>query len=76
MLNAEALILPSYSENFGNVVVEAMLCKTPVIISKKVGLYKEAERSNAAIIVSNNMEDIAKGMEKLITDIELKNLMY
>jgi len=28
---AELLILPSYSESFGNVILESMACKTPVI---------------------------------------------
>lgn len=35
--NAEFLILPSLHENYGNVVVESLMCSTPVIVSEFVG---------------------------------------
>lgn len=35
---ADLFLLPSHAENFGISVVEAMVCKTPVIISKHVNL--------------------------------------
>ncbi|MEP6583360.1 MAG: glycosyltransferase [Ginsengibacter sp.] len=38
---AEAFILPSYQENFGIAVVEALACKKPVLISKQVNIWRE-----------------------------------
>jgi len=38
---ANLFLLPSRHENFGNVVVEALACGCPVVISDKVGLHDE-----------------------------------
>ncbi|MGI4751807.1 MAG: XrtY-associated glycosyltransferase XYAG1 [Janthinobacterium lividum] len=43
----DLLILPSYNENFGNVVIESLAVGTPVLISKNVGL--------ADYVVSNQL---------------------
>jgi glycosyltransferase involved in cell wall biosynthesis len=37
----DLFVLPSYHENFGNVVLEALACQCPVLISDKVGAYDE-----------------------------------
>jgi glycosyltransferase involved in cell wall biosynthesis len=48
---ARALVLPSYSENFGNVVVEAMAAARPVIVTPEVGVADLVERSGAGLVV-------------------------
>jgi glycosyltransferase involved in cell wall biosynthesis len=47
---AEALILPSHQENFGFVVVEAMACATPALVSDKVNIWREVEASRAGFV--------------------------
>jgi glycosyltransferase involved in cell wall biosynthesis len=42
--------LPSLSENFGNVVIEAMMMETPVVLSPEVGLAPEVEAAGAGIV--------------------------
>jgi glycosyltransferase involved in cell wall biosynthesis len=46
----EALILPSHHENFGMVVVEAMSCSRPVLISDKVSIWREIAASSGGVI--------------------------
>ena len=36
--SADVFVLPSFAENFGNAVVEALLCNTPVVLSPHVGV--------------------------------------
>ncbi len=55
-------ILPSYSENFGMSVVEAMLCHTPVIISKQVALADQIVANEAGIVVDLDEKSIREAM--------------
>lgn len=44
--NHQLLILPSYNENFGNVVIESLSVGTAVLISKHVGLANYVVKNN------------------------------
>src|SRR5262249_19086881 len=46
--DASLFLLPSYSENFGIAVVEAMACGVPVLISDKVNIWREVVADGAA----------------------------
>jgi glycosyltransferase involved in cell wall biosynthesis len=70
--NALMFVLPSYSENFGMSVVEAMACGCPVVISDKVGIYKEIADNNAGIIVKTDVESVEEGIFKLLNDEKLR----
>ena len=55
LVDSDLFVLPSYSENFGMSVIEAMLCGTPVIISDKVGISDEVRKNEAGIIHYKNI---------------------
>lgn len=69
---ADVFVLPSYSENFGMAVAEAMICGTSVVISDKVGICKEVEENNAGIVVKTNAESIFKGVKDLLNNKDLR----
>lgn len=53
---AEVFVLPSHQENFGMVIVEALACGIPVLISKKVNIWREIDQSKAGLIAEDNIE--------------------
>ena len=83
--DSDIFVLPSYSENFGMAVVEAMTCGLPVVISNKVGIYREVEKNKAGIVVNidigkhltnqinqrNKRNEINQNAESLYKGIEL-----
>ena len=73
--DADIFALPSYSENFGIAVVEAMACRLPVIISNKVNIWREVERAKAGLVVDCNIESLSEAMNDLIDDKEARAQM-
>lgn len=47
----EAFLLPSYQENFGIAIVEAMACKKPVLITKHINIWKEIENGQGGWVL-------------------------
>ena len=73
--HASLLALPSYSENFGNVVIEAMAAGRPVIVSKDVGLAPMVEQQGVGLVVDGDSGRLAAAIERLLTDAPLAKSM-
>lgn len=70
-----ALILPSETENFGNVVVEALNQGTPVVASTGTP-WSVLEKYQCGFQISNSPQEIANTINKMIElPIEAYNLM-
>ena len=65
--NACALILPSKSENFGNVVGEALLKKTPAVVSKFTAWNELSTNTEALLIVDTEASAIKEKMLSLVS---------
>lgn len=63
--NAYFTILPSHTENFGNVVIESLAQGTPVIASKG-SPWGILEENNAGFWVKNDVKSIAKVIDEVI----------
>ena len=63
---AEAMILPSHQENFGIVVAEAMACRTPVLISDKVNIWREVESSGGGLVEPDNVDGTRNLMQRFL----------
>lgn len=65
---ANLFVLPSYSENFGIAVVEAMGAGLPVVISNRVNIWREIDAARAGRVVKPNAEEFAKSILALLDD--------
>jgi len=71
---AEAFILPSHQENFGQVVAEALSANCPVLISNKVNIWREILKDNAGMVCDDTVEDTGKMIEKYLDLTEMERL--
>ena len=68
-LTAKALILPSYFEGFGNVIIEALSYKLPCISTNTDGPSEILKNGKYGLIIkSNSTKDIADGLLKLVNN--------
>ena len=73
--SADVLILPSFSESFGLVLIEALACGKPVIGSD-VGGITEIINDNVGILVNpKKVSSIAKAIDKMINDEDYRHIL-
>ena len=72
---ASLFLLPSYSENFGVAVVEAMAAGLPVVISDRVNIWQEIAAARAGIAVEAAAGEVAKAALGLLNDPALAAAM-
>lgn len=68
--DAAMFVLPSYSENFGIAIVEAMACGVPVAISDRVNIWREIEQAGAGLVGTPDADTVTRQIETLAGDPE------
>jgi glycosyltransferase involved in cell wall biosynthesis len=63
---ARVFALPSVSENFGNVIAEAMVRGLPVVLTERVGAAEIIRASGAGIVAGSGQEDFAAALAALL----------
>ncbi len=64
--DATIFILPSYYENFGIAVAEAMATGTPVVISNKVHIWQEIESADAGWITNCDVRNLTETLRQVL----------
>jgi glycosyltransferase involved in cell wall biosynthesis len=72
---ARLFVLPSYSENFGNTVLEAMRRGVPVVVTPEVGAAEIVRKSEAGLVVSGDPEPLGSAIGRLTADLNLARSM-
>lgn len=74
---ADVFVAPSiWDEPLGLVILEAMACETPVVVTRKGGIPLAVKDGlNGLFIRPRNSNDIAEKVNRLLTDENLRNKM-
>jgi glycosyltransferase involved in cell wall biosynthesis len=72
---ADVFVLPSYSENFGISLVEALASGCPVVLSDQVGIHREISHAGAGLVTPCRVEELAKAILNVLTDAALRRRM-
>ena len=73
--DSDVFVLPSYSESFGNVVLEAMYFGLPVVITEKVGIAPSVSRVNAGLVIKKDVNQLAEAILKILNNPTLAEQM-
>ncbi len=72
---AAVFVLPSYSENFGNSVLEAMAMGCPVVVTPEVGLAHVVDTSGAGVVASGKVGALASAIKFVLESPERSRAM-
>jgi glycosyltransferase involved in cell wall biosynthesis len=71
LVDADVLVLPSEWENFGNVVLEALACGLPVVVSDRCGIAPVIDR-RAGHVVPPDAVHVAEAVRRVLEDRRMR----
>jgi glycosyltransferase involved in cell wall biosynthesis len=72
MAHADVFVLTSTYEGFGNVLIEAMACGTPVVATRSSGTAEIIDHGRNGLLVDHDPRAVAAAILSLITDRSLR----
>ena len=73
--SCDLLVLPSFSESFGLVLIEALACGKPVIGSNVGGITEIITDDVGLLVDPNKIPSIAKAIDNLVNDEDLRHVL-
>ncbi|MCS6813920.1 MAG: glycosyltransferase, partial [Cyanobacteria bacterium] len=72
---SDVFVLPSFSENFGIAVAEALQAGLPVVITPDVQIAPEIAKAGAGLVVEGTAEAVAAALEQLLASPDWRCLL-
>jgi glycosyltransferase involved in cell wall biosynthesis len=73
--SARLFVLSSYSENFGNTVLEAMRRGVPVVVTPEVGAAEIVQQSGGGIVAQGDAEALGAAITRLVDNPDFARSM-
>ncbi len=70
--DADLFVLPSYYENFGIAVAEALIYQTPVVISNQVYIWEDIKNYDAGWVSNCNISDLTLQLKLALGDANIR----
>ncbi len=72
LVDADLLAAPSYHENFGLAVIEALAVGTPVVVSDQVNLHPDISGAQVGAVVPMDVPALSKTLDHWLSDQQLR----
>lgn len=69
---ADFFVLPSFSENFGLAIAEAMAAKSPVIVTQGIQIAPEIDKYQAGLMIEDTKESLQNAVIQLLDSANLR----
>lgn len=66
LADADIFVLPSYNENWGIAVAEAMACGIPILVSDQVDLCVEVREWQAGLVVTCDVGELSTALARML----------
>jgi glycosyltransferase involved in cell wall biosynthesis len=73
LADADLLSAPSYHENFGLAVIEALACGTPVVVSDQVNLHPDITSAGVGGVVPLEIAALARELDRWLDDDAMRH---
>jgi glycosyltransferase involved in cell wall biosynthesis len=73
LVDSSLFVLPSYQENFGIVVIEALAAGTPVVISDQVNIHRQISDARVGEVLPARVEPLAGALARWMGDAALRS---
>ena len=73
--SCDVLVLPSFSESFGLVLIEALACGKPVIGSDVGGISEIINNDVGLLVNPKDISSISRGIDEIINDEDLRMVL-
>jgi glycosyltransferase involved in cell wall biosynthesis len=69
---SDLFVLPSFSENFGLAIAEAMAAGLPVIVTPGVQIATEIAQANAGLVITGEVDPLSQAIAQLLINPSLR----